>query len=565
MEAQDMKVNQENNYTYHPMHMHLHTCFQPGMSMAAHMHNARELGMKYIWFTDHDTATGIGRRSIKGYSFADGCLSKGDHGFAEAEFAEKARFTCEVDAGDEMAKLLACADPRPIWQSGGIYFHSTGHRHNPALLMETSLCIGVQTGELGPDSRLIFDITLSQRPPECKKAHMLYVLGDPAGLEAPDHQILPMTLDNGIVKMPLYQDVSEDPMIGGKDNVFDTITITLQVRSGASLSVNIKDFQIRFNKNFEEAHEAQKAEAARVGELYDITPFCAFEFSRTEHKNCFATHVPTLDLAARDWTVSDHEIARHVKAHDGIFAINHPLAISILKRKEFSETQRLSVVARSAAALLSCDAYGANLIEVGYPMGRNGFDLQAFLMHWDLLSAGGLILTGYGCNDCHRNNENWFSGNNFATWIGVDSNLTHPIREKAFTEAMRRGRVYTGDPVKIKGPVSFQTTDGHQQGTVFTSDKIGSVEIVFRAEQTQPGWRFRLVEDGHEVFAEEITGENYCHASTLSKARSAVTFQRAELYDTDGRCILLTNPIYLVKPEELARRIPDFRLTEEQT
>ncbi len=40
------------NYTYHPMHMHLHTCFQPGMSMAAHMYNTHKLGMKYIWFTD---------------------------------------------------------------------------------------------------------------------------------------------------------------------------------------------------------------------------------------------------------------------------------------------------------------------------------------------------------------------------------------------------------------------------------------------------------------------------------------------------------------------------------
>ena len=58
-----------SNYTYHPMHMHLHTCFQPGMSMAAHMHNANKLGMKYIWFTDHDTATGIGKNSITGFSF----------------------------------------------------------------------------------------------------------------------------------------------------------------------------------------------------------------------------------------------------------------------------------------------------------------------------------------------------------------------------------------------------------------------------------------------------------------------------------------------------------------
>ncbi len=550
------------NYTYYPMHMHLHTCFQPGMSMAAHMHNAQKLGMKYIWFTDHDTATGIGRRSIRGYSFADGDLNKGDHGFWEAEFTEKAAFSCKV--ADSAAKLLAQADARDVWQSGGIYFHSTGHRHNPALLMQTTLRLALAVGEITRNARLILDITLSQRPPECKKSHILYVLGDPSGLEAPDHQILPLQIIDGQAELPLYQDVSDDIMIGGKDNVFDTITLTLQVRSGAELSVDLQDFQISFEKNFEDAHQAQKEEAARVGKLYDVTPFVSFEFSRTEHKNCFSTQVPTLDLAQRNWTVSDVEIGEYVKKHNGIFAINHPLAISVLKRKEFTPEQRLTVAARSAVTLLSCDAYGASLVEVGYPMGRNGFDLQAFLMHWDLLSAGGLLLTGYGCNDCHRNNENWFEGNNFATWIGVDAGLSHPVPESAFTQALRCGRVYTGDPVKIKGAVSFTTKDGYQQGTVFTTEQTESVEIVFKAEQTKPGWRFRLVQDGYEVFSEEICQEQYIHSSTLTKARSAVTFQRAELYDTDGRCILLTNPIYLIRSDEISRKIPECRLAEVQ-
>ncbi len=550
-------------YTYHSMHMHLHTCFQPGMSMAAHMYNANKLGMKYIWFTDHDTATGIGRRSITGYSFADGVLNKGDHGFFEAEYAEKAKFSCIVDAAEETAKLEVQADEKTDWQNGGVYFHSTGHRHNPALLMETSLFLGLKAGEINTNSRLILDITLSQRPPECKKSHILYVLGDTTGLEAEDYQILPLKIEDGVAKLPLYQDVSDNIMIGGKDNVFDTLTITLQVRSGASLCVEIKDFKIQFNKNFEQAHIAQKEEAARVGKLYDVTPFVAFEFSGTEHKNCFSTEVPTLNLAEMNWKSPNIKVAEHVKKHNGIFAINHPLAISLLKRKEFDPLQRLLVVARSATTLLSCNAYGASLVEVGYPMGRNGFDLQAFLTHWDLLSSGGLFLTGYGCNDCHRNNENWFEGNNFATWIGVDSNLHHPICEKAFVEALKKGHVYTGDPTKIKGIISFETEDGKQQGTVFTTDQVSQINIRFSAKDVKPGWRFRLVENGHEVYSEEITGTDYSYRSVLSASPATVSFQRAELYDIDGRCILLTNPIYLVKTEELSRDIPKCRLTEE--
>ena len=550
------------SYTYYPMHMHLHTCFQPGMSMAAHMYNARKLGMKYIWFTDHDSATGIGKRSITGYSFEDDVLNKGDHGFFEAEFSENASFSYTIDGNLKQASFTAQADERPVWQSGGVYFHSTGHRHNPALLMETSLRIGLSAGEISQDTRLVLDVTLSQRPPECKKSHILYVLGDPSGLEAEDHQIIPLKIKNGFAELPLYLDVSDDIMIGGKDNVFDTLTVTLQVRSGAVLSADIRDFQIRFNKNFEQAHLAQKEEAARVGKLYDITPFVAFEFSKTEHKNCFSSNVPTLNLAEMNWKVSNSTVADHTRKHNGIFAINHPLAISLLKRKEFDPMQRLNVVARSAAALLSCDAYGASLVEVGYPMGRNGFDLQAYLLHWDLLSSGGLFLTGYGCNDCHRNNENWFEGNNFATWIGVDSSCQHPVNETEFVNALRKGRVYTGDPVKIKGPVSFETKEGFQQGSVFTTDRVSELTVCFRAQDVKPGWKFRLIENSHEVFFEEITGSEYSHTSVLKASPATVSFQRAELYDTDGRCILLTNPIYLVKPDELAREIPECRLAE---
>ena len=184
-----------SDIAYYPMHMHLHTCLQPGMSMAAHMHNANKLGMRYIWFTDHDTATGGGRRAIKEYSFADGLLTRDGYGFYEAEFVDRADFTYAIDQNNEALEMVARADKREEWQSAGMYFHSTGHRHNPALLMETSLALNLQMSNLGDDCRLVLDVVLSQRPPECKKAHMLYVLGDTAGLESDDHQILPLRIE----------------------------------------------------------------------------------------------------------------------------------------------------------------------------------------------------------------------------------------------------------------------------------------------------------------------------------------------------------------------------------
>lgn len=45
-------------YIYHGIAMHRHTCHQPGSSMEAHIYNAHQLGMQYIRFTDHDTRVG---------------------------------------------------------------------------------------------------------------------------------------------------------------------------------------------------------------------------------------------------------------------------------------------------------------------------------------------------------------------------------------------------------------------------------------------------------------------------------------------------------------------------
>ena len=117
----------KKKYAYHAMHMHLHSCFQPGMSMAAHMYNAQKLGMRYIWITDHDTAMGTKRRPVNGYVFDTEDLAKEDHGFAVADFENSACFSYQVDANIHTAKLEASAGEDGKWQSAGIYFHSTGH------------------------------------------------------------------------------------------------------------------------------------------------------------------------------------------------------------------------------------------------------------------------------------------------------------------------------------------------------------------------------------------------------------------------------------------------------
>ena len=337
------------------------------------------------------------------------------------------------------------------------------------------------------------------------------------------------------------------------------------MRNGACLSVALKDFEIKVRKFFEAAHQEQKRLAAKVGNRYGVTPFVSFEISDAgEHKNCFSTCVPTIDYAEQNFQVSNMDAVKHVKKHGGIFAINHPLAIQVLKQQNFSETQRSKTVAKMASCLLANHAYGAHLIEVGFPCGRNGFSLEEYVMLWDLLSMGGLFLCGYGSSDSHRNNDGWFNGNNFATYLAAPQNLPHPIVEEVFTRSMKQGMAYTGNPVKINGEVRFETTDGYQMGTIFKAEESSEVDIELFMEHTEPGWQFRLIENGKTCASVTLDGGTFTTRSVLRTGLTTVSFQRVEVYDETGMCILLTNPIYIVKSDEAAFEIPNCRLAERE-
>lgn len=560
-------ITVENMLVYHPMHMHLHAACDHGASMAMYMYNAQMLGMRYIWFTDHDTRTGLKKHPVTGFTFDAPELCKeestgGYHGFRPVDDA----ISYSVDPQNKQLTLRFVSENGDAWQGSGIFFASSGTRHTAPLAAGVTLALEKLDFTPTADSRLIVDITLSQRPPECEKAHLLYVLGSTEGLEGVHTQIIPLENRGGKRIFPISEDVSEDSRIGGRDNAFDTVTVRLEARKGAGAVAILGDFQICVEKHYEQAHLALKEVAAKVGQQYDITPFVSFEVSAAgEHKNCFTTSVPTIDYREKNYSVPVWEATEHIKNHGGIFAFNHPFAIGPLKKKVFSPVERMQILAKMLAELIANRAYGASLLEVGFPEGRNGFSLEEYVRLWDMLSVSGLFLTGYGCNDCHRDNTGWFAGNNFAAYIGVPAGLSHPIAEAWFVKAMEKGSVYTGDPVKLRGAVDFRTEGGHPMGSVFLSEDQEQVSILFSAENTRPGWRFRLMENGLDVYSEEITGDSYSHRSQLRLGATTVNFQRAELWDETGRCILLTNPIYLINTKLFAGTLPGQRIVKEET
>ena len=559
-------------YKYFAQHMHMHSSYQPGASMEGHMYHAAKLGMKYIWFTDHDIRMGRKKFCVDGFDFENESLfvmeeSGRSQGFklleenGESYQAVLTKDTCF--SGSQCLKISAHS-VKDEWMGGGVYFWSSGKRHCSSLMAGTSLEIAAMLKE-SKNSRVIFDVRMSQRPPENECAHLLYVLGNTEGLKVGAHTaVIPLPAAEGWQKYTL--DLSHDVLqqtameqgVGGIDNAFDTISIIVEARNGVA-EAYFDDLRIHVKEKFEPVRNVQKKVAKEKGEQYGVTPFVATEISIAgPHKNCFTTSVPIIPYDEYDYKVTHEEAIDWVKRYGGIFALNHPFE-KFYNDKVSEEKDVEDRVEWLLEEFIQHKAWGATLMEVGYPIGRDAFNLKPHLSLWDKLTEAGIILTGYGSSDNHSNRTGWYEGNNFCNWLGVASEEAEPVREEAFVEAMKCGRCYMGNPVVLKGEVCFETEDGLPMGSVIMADSPKQCQnIRFYCNKSKTDWKFRLVSNG-QVVAEQVLGaESFAHKYVLHPEKP-VNFVRAELYDENGVCIMLTNPIHIWRKD-----LGDITVSEER-
>ncbi|MBQ8583589.1 MAG: hypothetical protein IJ488_03150 [Clostridia bacterium] len=547
---------------YEPMHMHLHTCHQPGGSMEGHIYNAKNLRMRYIRFTDHDTRTGRKKNPINRFDFSLGeriidrrPLVK--HGF---------ELFGEVEAAAECGRLVLKASAESEeYAEAGAYFFSEGTRHTVSLIAEVSLLLGMKFKTSG-DAHIYLDVRLSQRPPDHTPAHLVYSFDGYDGQSTPHTLRLPIEeREDGLYRLSLSDDISELYEIGGLDNVFDTVLITVAARRGGSAEIILDRFEIFSKYSYDGVITRQRRVADEIGKRYGVKPFVTTEISGAgQHKNVFSTCVPVIDYEARGYSVSAWEAVEHVKAHGGIFAYNHPFENNKFKAKKDLTPEEVSrYVINEAASLVSTKAYGASLIEIGFAEGRGAFGLAEYLRLWDTLSLSGIFITGYGDSDSHKNGQSWYEGNNFASWIGISEDHPYPAPEEAFIEAMKRGRVYMGDPVYLNFAVSLEC-EGATLGDAVYSDSPAH-RVRFFAATADSEYTVRLIQDGRAVYeGKTVAGEDFSLEYDYTP-EYPLGFVRAEMYNQDGRCIMLTNPIYFATKGEYLGEIPSYRLWEGKT
>ena len=208
--------------------MHLHTIHQPGASMESHIYNAYTMGMKYIRFTDHDTRTGESKKTVNSFDLTRGVL----------EYKTDAEVTCGLELiGEFTPEFVNNTLHISGGKRNGVTLCASGKKQSRALVSDVTLTLGM-AHRLTKGGRIIIDILLSQRPPDHKEAHLLYVIGEPYSGELKPHYVTtPLApREDGIYSLHISEDVERFPEIGGCDNVFGTVSIIIEGEGEIELS-----------------------------------------------------------------------------------------------------------------------------------------------------------------------------------------------------------------------------------------------------------------------------------------------------------------------------------------
>lgn len=546
---------------YYPMTLHVHSIWERNGSMAGHFYNAQKLGIHHMYITDHDNRMGPRPNHVDHFDFTKGVLkvlepSKDSlrprwYGFT-VEQQDEGTFVTMKDGAMHL-EASSTEMEKEKWSTINVLFDSSQKRHEVALLAKAMLHLGMHISDYSDcsnDIRMIIDVRLSQRPPEFEHAHIYYVFGNKEGFESPYITVRSMDelgehSDFGKFDFDLLTDAEP---VGGADNILNTVSFIVSARNGQSAKLSVDHMSFSWELEFEEGRKEQQRVADEVGKQYGVTPFVTSEISEAgPHKICFSTKVPIINYKERNYQVTDEEAMEHVRSYGGVYSRNHPFncikdKVTLGERPEIIEQAKQEVIRKC----VENRAWGAAMIEIGFPEGRDGASLGDYLYLWDRLSSEGIFISGYGDSDSHNNCRGWFESNNFVGYIAAEN----PCEEE-FIHSMKAGDLYTGDPVYLQGvEVSFVSSEGQRMGQVSVDEKPGKAILTLKG----------LPEDCHVIWTaneQNVRTEN-CeqdYQGTMDiPTEEKVNFVRAALYKGE-RCILLTNPIYHSTDAEVIKNI----------
>lgn len=576
-----------NKGKYYAVPLHIHSCFEMFASMRGHMYQASRLGIEYMWITDHDFLMGNSENWIDGFSFAEKKLEWSEapeitdkkmkdmfelfmpYGTVLNEEQYKSSYeliyhnlrnvkgfrvkenqeNCNISADDGVLHITAKSSGSSEWERSTVEFYSSGARtqytYRCAMLSGLTFKFPLEFDCLDNDIRVSFCGKMSQQYPTFEHTGIKYIAGSREGLENEEYTKIFLDHDGEILLN--ISDDAEKYVKGGLDNSMFDFWIDIEVRNGKTADIKIGDIEIKRKYENDDVVNRQRELAKAIGKEYGVTPIVTNEITAAgQHKISFSTKVPVIDYNDGP---KDHDYAvAWVKKHGGIFSLNHPFFDWM--RVDVKPCDKPVIIEKYAQHYIENKCWGATMMEVGFPMGRDHFDLAEYLLFWDKLSAAGQFITGYGDSDNHNNKSNWFDGNNFCAFIYAEN-----PGEEGFIESMKSGNLYSGDPAQFRGEVSFETEDKKVMGKVIETEedeKTVYIDIKNAPENVELVWVIDGVRVSHTRFSKDASEKMRV---PLTKD---INFVRVELYNSEGRCIMLTNPIYFTKKGKF--EIPAERL-----
>lgn len=512
---------------------HLHSTFEGKATISGFCYEAAKAGVDVVWLSDHDTRIpGVlsSERTFIDYDFGTrdpfGLLPEN---VEKAEAVEWKQVETDVpdlwkaeNASDGSALRLYTKTDGTKFKGASIL---TEGKNLPLISRPTILL--QFDGNINTESehaRLLIKVKLSKKLPGQERSYLQYVLGAPVE----DGHTIPMPFKEGQARLSLAEDAQRLGL--GLDHHTREIEIRVESSQGQPAEVLLKHLRLEIEINDPyRLLQAQAELGKKIGREFGVDVVVGYEFSRGKHHvNSYAVSVPFFPYNQWQERPPVDVINRHAAKYDGITSYNHPF--SSFKREELSEDEKLAVVDKVAQELISECVYGSQLIEIGYPEGRHGFEPAHYLSLWDQLNLAGLRICGIGVSDAHSN-ASFERGNNYANYIfAADPTLENLVA------GLRSGNFYMADPHRLRSKVRFTGDSGIVMGG--TQSK-GYVQL--ELSNAPAGSELTWVLDGQSIAAEQVQGD--CISRIC--VDEGKFFVRAQLCDQDGRIILLTNPIWL--------------------
>lgn len=566
--------------------LHVHGSFSEGVgSIDSHSHEATDVGADVIWWSDHDfRITSYGHESTFGFEgwqedmpppIAAARRRKASRGVKElvpfqvdAAAAGEASFVAdEPREGRRSLELVARSDAPEFARYGYAIVADRGLLKRP-LASGVTLELSVSPREVGPDARVVVDLTLSEHPPReglpFQAYHLRYVLDE--ALSEPYR-----TGTTFVVPVPFRRDEWNDlvlpvtsdavrgfPFIHGADNSLGNVAVGVEVRRGATARARFDGFRIRQERSGPVMFQRQRELIDVVGSAYpDVHQLQGVEVSWVgHHLNEFSIDTRLIDYDRILQELNDeaagterreritHALVRDVHARGGLVSYNHMFgAMMAGSPARWTREEVLD-------ALVAQRVFGADILEVGY-RDRGGHPLEDHLWVWDQLAQRGLFLVGTGVSDSHGGPEQrWRTdGNNFVSWIYARS----PDKGDLI-EGLRAGRVFFGDLVLFDGTLDVTAARGARMGEIVVT-KVPSEEVTVRIDGLTPGDDVRLVVSGREAARWTATSPAFVATHVAPLDPAAPTVVRVEVYAGDGRAKVFGNPITFVREEPPGERL----------